>query len=187
LEGLFENFAKHILLSTEEKSTIESAFQQKEVVKGALLLEAGQVCRHIYFVKAGCLRTYYLDESGDEKNVILHPEDWWAGDLASFSQQRKSKYHIAALERTELYFIDCDQLEQLFRDVPKLERFFRILFQNGIAFYQNRLLSMLSRSAEERFRIFRSVYPHLEQRIAQKHIASLLGMTPVFLSILRKR
>jgi CRP-like cAMP-binding protein len=41
--------------------------------------------------------------------------------------------------------------------------------------------------AEERYAQFRRRYPTLEQRIAQKHIASYLGITPVFLSMMRKR
>ncbi|SIT33643.1 cAMP-binding domain of CRP or a regulatory subunit of cAMP-dependent protein kinases [Filimonas lacunae] len=170
-----------------EKRRIVAVLQQKTIPKGTCLLQAGQICRYIYFVNYGCLRTFYLNESGVEQNVLLHPENWWVSDLASFSGKRKSKYNIGALEKTEVIFFSHEQLEQLFTEIPKLESFFRILYQNALVFYQNRLLTILTQSAEERFRIFRKLYPHLEQRIPQKHIASLLGMTPVFLSMLRKR
>lgn len=186
-DRLLANFSKHIQLSADEEAQVTATFQQRNVAKGEYLVEQGKICRSLYFVDGGCLRTFYLDATGTETNILLHPENWWAGDLASFAQHKKATFSITALELTQVSYINTQDLEDLFIAIPKLERFFRILYQNGFNFYQNRLVNFLTKSAEERYRIFKKVYPGMELRIPQKHIASFLGMTPVFLSILRKR
>lgn len=184
---LIDNFNQHIQLSPEEVAHIKDIFKLKTYKKGETVVESGTFCRELYFVNKGCLRTYYVDINGIEHNLLLHPENWWATDMVSFHQQKRALLNISTLEKTELLAINYRALEQLYIDIPKMERFFRILHQNGFSFYQNRLINFLSKSAAERYRIFTKLYPHLEQRIAQKHIASFLGMTPVFLSILRKQ
>ncbi|MGI4751617.1 MAG: Crp/Fnr family transcriptional regulator [Janthinobacterium lividum] len=177
----------HVLLDPEEKELIRSRLVQRTIKKNQVLLSAGKLCRNIYFVTKGCLRIYNTDKNGTEHNLLFYPENWWAADLASFSGQSPAYYAISALEDTKVLYLKHGVLEQLYIDVPKLKRFFRILIQNGFSFYQGRINSNLSKSAQERYGLFQKQYPKLEQRIAQKQIASYLGITPVFLSMIRKR
>ncbi len=186
-ELILANFALHIDLNAEEKEQIISRLQHKPLKKNALLLAAGEVCRHIHFVSNGCLRIYNTDRQGEDHNILFCPENWWASDLASFSGQTPAFYNISALEDTELIYLSYQALEELYIQIPKLERFFRIMIQNGFSLYQRRITLNLSKSAEERYTLFKKQYPKLEQRIAQKHIASYLGITPVFLSMIRNR
>ncbi|MEJ0057583.1 MAG: hypothetical protein WDN75_19240 [Bacteroidota bacterium] len=104
----------------------------------------------------------------------------------SFFKERPSANAIQAMENSEVYYTSLPQLEKLFQTIPKFERFFRILTQNGFELYERRITSQLYKTAEERFLEFRKCHPGLEQRIAQKHIASYLGITPAFLSMMRK-
>ena len=106
--------------------------------------------------------------------------------MVSFFKQKPAANTLQALEDSEVYCITLPLLEELFLTIPKFERFFRILTQNGFDLYQQRITSNLSKSAEERYLEFRKRYPGLEKRIAQKHIASYLGITPAFLSMMRK-
>ncbi len=186
-ELILANFTLHIKLNAAEKEHVQSALQIKTVTRNKVLLREGEICRNIYFVNLGCLRIYHTDMEGIEHNISFFPENWWAVDIASFSHQTPAFYSIAALEDAELYFLSYSALEKLYLEVPKLERFFRILTQNGFNLYQRRITSALSKTAEERYLMFRKLYPGLEQRIAQKHIASYLGITPIFLSRLRQR
>ncbi|WP_197492146.1 Crp/Fnr family transcriptional regulator [Arachidicoccus ginsenosidimutans] len=135
----------------------------------------------------GCLRIFHKDAENAEHNILFCPENWWLADIVSFSEQMPAFYAIAALENTEVFYFSYTDLEQLYVEVPKLERFFRILIQNGFNLYQHRITSNLSMPAEECYELFRRQYPGLEQRISQKHIASYLGITPVFLSMIRKK
>ena len=184
---ILSNFAMHISLNADEIAYVQSILQHKKVKKNAALLTAGEVCKSIYFVNTGCLRIFNIDEAGEEHINSFCPENWWAVDISSFSGQSPAFYAISALEDTDVFYLSFIALEQLYIKVPKFERFFRILTQNGFNLYQRRITSNLSKTAEERYAQFQKQYPKLEQRIAQKYIASFLGITPVFLSMIRKR
>ncbi|MFT3935683.1 MAG: Crp/Fnr family transcriptional regulator [Chitinophagaceae bacterium] len=184
---LMHNFAMHISLDKEEAEHIQSLLQHKLIKKNTVLLKSDEICRCIWFVNKGCLRIFNTDDNGDEHNISFFPENWWAVDISSFSQQSPAFYTIAALEDTEVFYFDYNTLEKLYVAIPKLERFFRILTQNGFHLYQLRLTSNLSKTGEEKYAEFEKQYPGLEQRISQKHIASYLGITPVFLSKIRKK
>ncbi len=184
---ILANFAMHISLDAVETAHVLSQLQHKMVKKNATLLSSGEICKAIYFVNKGCLRIFNIDKEGEEHIISFCPENWWAVDISSFSGQIPAFYTISALEDTEVFYLSYTALEQLYLQVPKFERFFRILTQNGFNLYQRRITSNLSKTAEERYTQFQKQYPKLEQRIAQKHIASYIGITPVFLSIIRKR
>jgi CRP-like cAMP-binding protein len=185
-ELLLKNIAMHISLNLEEEKGFIEVVNTRKIKNKASLLKAGQICRSIYFVNKGCLRIYYTDSDGDEHTVLFCQENWWATDIASFSAQKPSLFSIEAIEDTEIFYVTFDSLEKLYSQIPKFERFFRILTQNGYGIQQRRIVSYLSKSAKERYELFQKQYPKLEQRISQKHIASYVGITPVFLSRLRQ-
>lgn len=184
---LLHNIAYHIKPDQQETDYFLSLVQQKTIKKNSVFLNSGEICRSIAFVNTGCLRIFNRDEDGREHNVSFFPEDWWAMDVASFYSKKPAFYCIDALEDTEVFLLSYPDMEKLFNHVPKFERFFRILAQNGFVLYQERITSSLALPAEERYELFKKRYPKLEQRIAQKHIASYLGITPVFLSMLRRK
>ena len=184
---IMRNLAMHISLNEEEAEYAKTLLQCKTVKRNTLLLQSGEICRFIYFVNKGCLRIFNTDDNGDEHNINFSPENWWVVDISSFSTQTPAFYAIGALEDSELLYLSYNAFEQLCIHVPKFERFFRILTQNGFYLYQLRVTGNLSQPAEERYMHFQQLYPGLEQRISQKHIASYLGITPVFLSRIRKR
>ena len=129
---------------------------------------------------------YHTDKEGQVHTVCFYPENWWACDIVSFFKEKRAMNTIQALEDTEVYYLTLPRLEELLLKVPKFERFFRILTQNGFEMYQRRIISNLSKTAEQRYLEFRKHYPGLEQRIAQKHIAGYIGITAAFLSMMRK-
>ena len=186
-EPILANFAKHIVLDQAETASVLSILKHRKIKKKDFLLRAGDVCRSISFVAKGILRVYHLDAQGDEHISHFAFEDWWATDTASFYSQSPAFYSIDALEETEVFEIGYRDLENLYEKVPKFERFFRILAQNGYVIQQRRITSSLYESAEERYEKFKKLHPKLSRRIAQKHIASFLGITPEFLSMLRKK
>ncbi len=184
-EKILANFTLHIQLDDTDIEKMKEAVQYGTVKKNELLLREGEICRNFYFVNKGCLRVFNTDMNGGEHNMLFCPENWWSADMASFSLQSPAFYSIAAPEPSEVFYFNYPDLGDLYETVPKFERFFRILIQNGFSLYQRRITSNLSTTAEERYRLFDEQYPALEQRIAQKQIASYLGITPVFLSMIR--
>jgi CRP/FNR family transcriptional regulator len=184
---ILNNFAMHIALAPYEQEQALTFFQLKVVKKRTSLLHAGDTDRYIYFVKSGCLRMFYTDKGGEDHIIGFYPENWWTCDIVSFFKEKPSENAIQALEDSEIYYCSLPQLEKLFEAIPKFERFFRILTQNGFELFQRRITAQLYKTADERYLEFRKRHPGLEQRIAQKQIASYLGITPAFLSMMRKK
>jgi CRP-like cAMP-binding protein len=184
---ILDNIAKHIELEPNEAEYFLSLLKETTIKKNGFLLHSGDVAKTLNFVSQGCLRLYKTDADGKDHILLFAPEGWWCTDSYSFYTQSAAEYTIDALEDTICFQITSEKLELLYKKVPKFERFFRILFQNGFIMYQRRITANTSLPAEKRYHRFKFLYPKLEQRIAQKHIASYLGITPVFLSRLRKR
>ena len=184
---LIASVSKHISLTEEEVAYFTSLLKSKFLANGGFLLREGDICKHESFVVKGCLKTYYLDENGLEHIIDFSIEEWWADDLYSLLTQTASKSNIKAIEDTEILQIGKTDLEQLYQKIPKFERFFRILFQNAYIAQRDQINLALSASAEERYILFLKKKPYAEKRFSQKDIASYLGITPQFLSTLKKR
>jgi len=186
-ELLLANILRHISLTAEETTFFNSLLRSKSLADGEFLLREGTVCRYESFVTKGCLKTYYLDENGFEHIIDFSIEEWWADDLYSLLTQTPSKSNIKAIEDTDILQISKADLELLYQKIPKFERFFRILFQNAYITQREQINSALSASAEERYLLFIKKKPYAEKRFTQKDIASYLGITPQFLSALKRK
>lgn len=186
-ELIIKNISRHIQLDKTEIDLFISLLENKAIKKKEYLLRPGDVCRTENFINKGCLRMFSVDENGFDHIVQFGIEDWWMSDLYSFLTKTPTNYTIQALEDTEVMQITKSNFELLFERIPKFERFYRIMFQSAFIAHQNRISKNLSLTAEKRYIDFVNQFPKLEQRIPQKYIASYLGMTPVFLSMLRKK
>lgn len=184
---LLQHISRHIQLDPTEEAYFLSLIQLKTIRKKEFLLKQGEICKTENFLLSGCMRTFKLNEQGEEQVMQFGIEDWWVGDLYSFLTQTPASYSIDALEDTDVAQITKENLDKLYEQVPKFDRFFRLILQNAFIAQQDRIHQNLSLTAEERYEEFVRRYPQLEQRVAQKHIASYLGITPVFLSMLRRK
>ena len=184
---LISNISRHLSLTREEIEFFTSLLRSKSLANGEFLLREGDVCKCETFVVKGCLKTYYLDEMGIEHIIDFSIEEWWADDLYSLLTQTPSKSNIKAIEDTEVLQIGKADLELLYQKIPKFERFFRILFQNAYITQREQINLALSASARERYLSFIKKKPYAEKRFSQKDIASYLGVTPQFLSALKKK
>ena len=177
-----KNLKLHVGLSQQELEIVHQHFQHKTYPKKTLLLKAGQVCNFEAYLLKGCIKRYYIDQNGDETILQFAVEDWWVSDIASFCQQLPSRFYVETMEDTELLQINYQNKELLFKEVPKLERVFRLLVQRAYAVLENRFFTGITDSAEDRYLEFIKKYPGLLQRVPQYQIASYLGITPEALS-----
>ena len=184
---ILQNVGKHIRLSESEADYFVSLLQRRTLKRKEFLLKEGDVCKTENFITKGCLRTYTIDENGVEHTIMFAMEDWWIGDLYGFWTQTPSTHFIEALENSELLQISKPNLDKLFETVPKFERFYRIVFQNALIAERRRVNQNLSFTAEQRYLNFIEKYPELENRISLKLIATFLGITPEFLSMIRNK
>ncbi len=184
---ILKNISRFIVLTEEEKDYFISILKVKKLRKKQYLLQEGDVCRYEYFVNKGCLRTYTINDKGQEHIVQFAIEDWWTGDMYSFLTQTPAFYTIDALEDSELLCFDKHTLETLYTKVPKFEKFFRLLLQNAFIASQRRIIESMSLTAEERYCGFIDNYPKMEKRLPLKQIASYLGITAESLSRIRSQ
>jgi len=185
-ELILKNVSKHIKLDDHESAYFTSLLKHKTLKKRQLLLRANEVARYETFVVKGLLRAYTVDKSGYEHVVMFAMEDWWVSDLYSFLTQTPGSQNIDALEETEVLQIEKQDLERLYIEVPRFDRFFRILLQNAFIANQQRIIASISQTAEEQYLAFIKKYPSLEQRVPQHQVASYLGITPETISRIRR-
>jgi CRP/FNR family transcriptional regulator, anaerobic regulatory protein len=184
---LIESLQKHIDLSGKEEEIINEQLVFKKIKKKQFLLHEGQVANDAAFVLNGCLRSYSIDQNGFEHILQFAPEGWWITDMYSFISQQQTHLIIDALTDTEVYLLSRKNQLILFDEVPKLERYFRIVTENSLVSSRQRLIDNMSLSAAQRYADFCSIYPTLIHDIPQKLIAAYIGVTPEFLSKLRSR
>ncbi|WP_300670839.1 Crp/Fnr family transcriptional regulator [Soonwooa sp.] len=186
-EALAANIQKYIKLSEDEQKDLSEFFEEKSFKTKTVLLREGEICQFEAYIKKGCVRIFYNGESGQEVTLAFAIEDWWVCDIASFSEQKPSRLFMETLEETEVVMLNPKTKEQLLAKNPRLERFFRLLVQRNLCAIQNRLLNTISKSAAERYVEFIQLYPTIPQRVPQYYIASYLGVSPEFVSKIRKK
>ena len=186
-EHILKNVARHISLTGEDANYFTSLLTYKEVPKKTTLLVEGQVCNQLSFVHSGALRSYCLDKEGKESTIMFAVTDWWLTDMYCFLNEKPAMMYIETIEDCCLLNINRENFDNLLRAVPDFERFFRILFQNAYTREQLRIIENLTLTAEERYFQFINKYPQIVPHITQKQIASYLGITPEFLSAIRKK
>lgn len=184
---ILKNIREHITLSEYDAELFTSYLNVRKIRKNQLLVEPPYPANAEHFIKKGCLRNYFLDDNGVEHTINFGMEGWWMTDLQSFFTGEPAKYHVEALEEGEVLTLKKEDSEELFKKIPAFNTYFRILYQNSIISQQERLLNVLSTTAEERYLRFVKKYPTLENRVPQYLIASYLGVTPEFLSKIKAR
>ena len=187
MELILENIAKHVSLTTEEQAHFLSKTETHTYKAKTILLSAGEVCKHSYFVNSGILRSFNINDNIVEHVLSFACEGWWMSDMYSYFSQKPGQLFIEVLEEAEIVSLSKENQEQLFHDIPKLERFFRILIENSLVANQQRLMDNLSLPAEERFEKFTRKYGTLVHKVPQKQIASFIGVTPEFFSKMKAR
>ncbi|MCZ8160139.1 MAG: Crp/Fnr family transcriptional regulator [Microcystis sp. LE19-196.1B] len=186
LHTLLSHLESFIPLDYEEKVRIELKFEQFSIKRREKLLTAGEVCKDYFFVVSGCFRMFGVDDRGFEHNIQFAAENDWIADLGSFYSQKTSQLNIEALEPSVVLRISQKDLFNLFTKTHKLNRIFKVLIENKFIELQNRVLQNFSSTAEQRYLAFLEQYPHLKNRLPNTQIASYLGITPEFLSKIRK-
>lgn len=184
---ILRNVSRHVTLTEKETAVFRSFLSLRRIRKRQYLLQEGDVCRYESFVVTGCLRAYYVDRDGFEHITMFATEEWWVSDFSSLLTGTPAKLAIDALEDSELLQISRSGFDELCEKVPKFDRFFRILLQNAFIAHEQRILGIIAHTAEERYHDFAARHPAFLQRIPQKHIAAYLGITPEFLSRIRRK
>jgi CRP-like cAMP-binding protein len=184
---VIDNILKHVAISVPEQELFLSKTETRQYKAKTIILNAGEICKHSYFVNSGVLRSFNINDNIVEHVLSFACNGWWIGDMYSLLSQKPGNLFIEVLEDAEVVLLSKEHQELLYLEIPKLERFFRILTENSLVANQERLMDNLSLTAEERFEKFCKKYPTLIQKVPQKQIASYIGVTPEFFSKMKSR
>jgi len=161
-------------------STIQK-FKKKEII-----LEQGKIENHLSFIIKGAIAvlTYH---NGNEICINFCVENSFFSSYVSFLTRKPSVYHILAIEDTIIERIEYDSLEKAYSISANHQKNGRKIAERLYINSNRRILSLITKTAEERYIEFTEEYSNFMQYIPLKYLASYLGITPVSLSRLRNK
>jgi len=174
-------------LTDDQAVKVKEVCRLKKLRRRQYLLQEGDVWRYNAFVQKGLLRTYRVDDKGQEHIIQFSAENWWAGDRYSYLSETPARYAIEALENTDVVLIAKNDYDSLLEALPAFNTFARMLLERTFVAAQNRIHADISFSAEERYQDFIKTHPTLLNRVPQHMIASYLGLKPETLSRVRSK
>ena len=186
-KDIIQHLRKVIDLSEREVEIFKSYTETHQFKKKEFLLQEGKVCKSLYFVEKGCLRMYFINKKGVEQITQFALDGWWISDYQSFMNNMPSEYYIQTIEESRILSIDNQNLNLILVELPQLERYLRLMMQKAVAGAQIRSRLLYEMSKEEFYVHFSTSFPEFMKRVPQYMIASYLGLTPEYLSELRKK
>jgi len=183
---LVQTIRSYIPFSPADEAVAHKLFHRKEYKKGAHLLTAGEICRHLIFIESGLVR-YYITRDGEDQTNYFNKEGDFVCYYPSFLPQKSSGVSIQALEDCLVWQISFDGLQQFYKDVQYGERFGRLGLEAVFVNVSAQMGSIYTETPEIRYQNFLSNYSAIAQRVPQYYIASYVGVKPQSLSRIRKR
>lgn len=185
-QGILGNIARYVTLSEKEIEQLVSIIKMKRIKKRQFIDQPGFISQYRNYINQGSFRSYYIDMEGKEHTVQIAMEDWFVSDFYSYITKTPATLYVEALEDSIILQMTYDDIEGLCKEIHALSEYYRITTERAFAFSRMRSLSNLSKTAEQRYLELADRYPAMIERVPQKVIASYLGMTPEFLSKIRK-
>ena len=183
---LLTHIRQFIQLEREEIDFLEAVLIARPFKQGELIVKSGEPARYLAYLNAGYTVTYYTDQEGTDHVIRFASAGWWSGDLYSLSNEPLTQFTTKGVSDGELQLLPRPAQDLLLDRYPKFERYFRQLFQTALLRQQLRFVEGHSLSAQQRYLKFQEAFPGIEQYVPQKYVASYLGITPEFLSKIRK-
>jgi len=150
-------------------------------------IREGENSRKVAFIEQGIIRAYCIKDSGDESTLFLR----WEGQIIAshdcIIDGKPSRFIYRALEPTTLLEINYDVLEATLKTHPEYEPLRNFFLMRMLSDSLKNIESFVMKSPEERYRSLIAERMDLVNRVPDKYIASMLGITPVSLSRIRKR
>jgi CRP-like cAMP-binding protein len=160
----------------------------KSYEKGETIIREGDSVKDIFYIRKGIIRCYLVDAKAEEITFQLFAEHQVFGNAHAILFDEPSKFFFEALEKTKVYSTDLKSFQHLttaHTDLSEMNRMNigRQILKNAF----QRLESLVFLTPEERYQKYIEDYPNIINRVPDKYIANVLGITPVSLSRIRSR
>lgn len=185
LYNLFSSFG---VFSSAEIEHITSQFEPKTYQKGTVVLDFGEINDKLYFIESGILREFSMKDQDQDQTIThwLMAENDFQYVADSFIEEKPSSVAIDVLEKAKLWAISKEKLDKLYLECPQLNFIGRILLEQNTIKYEA-FITALRQKKEARLVWFYKYHKGLINRVALKHIATYLNMTPQALSRVRTK
>ena len=184
---IIEYINRSVRLTDEEATVFSAAFREVKIKKRQFIVQPNFIVKNRNYIVSGAFRAYVVDDKGQDNTIAFAIEEWWITDYNSYILQQQATMFVVALEDSIILEISYEKEQALKQSNHKFETFFRIRAERTAAFMQQRIISNLTQTAEERYENFIHKYPQIVQRVPQYALASYLGMTTEFLSRIRNK
>ena len=182
---ILSNIKRYVSLTSGEEDRLTSIIKTSKVKKKQFIIQPGFVCQSRTYIVEGAFRVFYLDDNGKEHTVSIGVEDWFVTDFYSYINQTPALNFAEALEDSTIFQMRYEDVEPLCKEIHSLSEYFRLTTEKAFAYSRRRVISNISKTAEERYDEYIQKYPHIVNRVPQYVLASYLGMSPEFLSKIR--
>lgn len=181
-EKLKKNIEELVSLSERDFDFIFSLFTTKKISNNEFLISRDERVNNAYFVVSGLLKLTYNDSDGKQYIISFAMENWWESDFTAFFSRTHSTMELQALENTVVLCLSLTNYYKICNEIPQMERFFLEKANLGFIGAQQRIITLLTSDAKERYNKFKLQYPQLVQRISKTQLASFLGVSRETLS-----
>lgn len=181
----FNTISSLIEMNDGETDYYSSLLTVSHYQKGEVMLNAGNICKNIFFLNKGICRTYFLNAKGEERTFHFTLEGGFITDYESFHNQQPAYFSIQALEPVDAVVMSYNAVDQGYKYLKHGEKLGRLLAEKYLFIFTNKIKSIYTEDALERYKKMNQTYPNIIQRIPQHYIASYLNITPVHLSRLK--
>jgi len=187
---MFEVFEKHLRnhveISDEDLELIRAGSTKRTMRKWQPILQDGEIWSINCFIASGCFRLYRFSDDGTDHTLRFGVDNWWISDQESYNNEKPSDYNIEALAASIVFIWTKEKWAELMNAIPALKKFNEILLAKSYEASQRRIFSLISYSAEEKYKEFQSTYPSVFNRVPLHMVASYLGISRETLSRIRK-
>ena len=174
------------ILTKENIENVISYFEVKELPAGMDFLTLGKISNEIGFIDSGVVRTYTVNEAGEEVTRYFFRENQFIVDLESYYSRKPTTYPLQAVIASRIICVKRQDWEKLTEKIPQL---FILTKSLSEALLLNKLKDndfLNFGTATDKYREFIKRYPDLALYVPQQYIASYLKITPQSLSRIRK-
>ncbi|WP_109831873.1 Crp/Fnr family transcriptional regulator [Reichenbachiella versicolor] len=173
-------------MSDSDWNLFSSKLHKEKLGKNAPIIEMGAIENYLSFISKGIVR-FYIPHIENELTFGFLFENEFVTAYDSFITRTPSPYQIETLSDTTLWRISFDDLQEIYKETKSGNLIGRRMAENMFLIKSKRELSLLNKTAEERYLDLFQERPKLLQQIPLKYIASYIGVTPQALSRIRKR
>ncbi|WP_430905781.1 Crp/Fnr family transcriptional regulator [Maribacter sp. 2-571] len=186
-QGILDHIAKFVELSDSEIAEFTAILKTTRVKKRQFIIQPGFVSEYRNYIVEGAVRVFYLDDVGKEHTVSIGVEDWFFTDFPSYLNRTPAEYYAEALEDSIIIQMKYGDVEALCARIHALCQYFRLYVERALSYSNQRVITNISKTSEERYWEYVNKYPQIANRVPQYVLASYLGISPESISRIRKR